>query len=166
MSKIIIPLMVLVVIVHGIIKKVNIYDTFIEGAKESFDMVFTIFPSILGMMLAINVLIDSNVLSNLFNLLGNLINIDVDLIPIGLMRSISGSASLALLSNIFSKHGPDSLIGLIASVIQGSSETTLYVITLYFGSIGIKKIRYALIVGILADLIAVLVSIIIIKSLF
>ena len=168
-SSLIIPIMVLSVVIYGIYKKVNIYDVFIEGAKESFEMIFTIFPYLLGMMLAINLFLHSNILSNLSNLISpllDLIGVPFDIVPMAIMRPISGNSSIAILNNIFLNYGPDSFIGRLASTIQGSTDTTFYVLTLYFGSIGIKKIKYALIAGLFADLIGIIASIIIVKLVF
>lgn len=168
-SSLIIPIMVLSVVIYGIYKKVNIYDVFIEGAKESFEMIFTIFPYLLGMMLAINLFLHSNILSNLSNLISpllDLIGVPFDIVPMAIMRPISGNSSLAILNNIFLNYGPDSFIGRLASTIQGSTDTTFYVLTLYFGSVGIKKIRYALIAGLFADLIGIIASIMIVKLVF
>lgn len=168
-SSLIIPIMVLSVVIYGIYKKVNIYDVFIEGAKESFEMIFTIFPYLLGMMLAINLFLHSNILSNLSNLISpllDLIGVPFDIVPMAIMRPISGNSSLAILNNIFLNYGPDSFIGRLASTIQGSTDTTFYVLTLYFGSVGIKKIRYALIAGLFADLIGIIASIVIVKLVF
>lgn len=168
-SSLIIPIMVLSVVIYGIYKKVNIYDVFIEGSKESFEMIFTIFPYLLGMMLAINLFLHSNILSNLSNLISpllDLIGVPFDIVPMAIMRPISGNSSLAILNNIFLNYGPDSFIGRLASTIQGSTDTTFYVLTLYFGSVGIKKIRYALIAGLFADLIGIIASIMIVKLVF
>jgi spore maturation protein B len=161
--------MVLSVVIYGIYKKVNIYDVFIEGAKESFEMIFTIFPYLLGMMLAINLFLHSNILSNLSNLISpllDLIGVPFDIVPMAIMRPISGNSSLAILNNIFLNYGPDSFIGRLASTIQGSTDTTFYVLTLYFGSVGIKKIRYSLLAGLFADLIGIIASIMIVKLVF
>ena len=120
-SSLIIPIMVLSVVIYGIYKKVNIYDVFIEGAKESFEMIFTIFPYLLGMMLAINLFLHSNILSNLSNLISpllDLIGVPFDIVPMAIMRPISGNSSLAILNNIFLNYGPDSFIGRLASTIQ------------------------------------------------
>ena len=95
-----------------------------------------------------------------------LIKVPVEILPLALVRPISGSASLAYLNNIFSTNGPDSFIGLLGSVIQGCTDTTFYVITLYFGSIGIKKIRYSLFASLFADLVGIIASIIIVNLLF
>ncbi len=168
-SSLIIPIMVLGVIIYGVYKKINVYDTFIEGSKESFEMVLTIFPNLLGMILAINLLLNCNFL-NLFGVILkpilDLVEVPFTIIPMALMRPISGSSTLAMLNNILSSYGPDSFIGTLASVIQGSTDTTFYVITLYFGSVGIKKIRYSLYGGLFADLVGILASIIIVKIIF
>ncbi len=168
-SSLIIPIMVLVVVLYGIYKKVDIYDVFIEGAKEGFSMVLTVFPYLLGMILAINLFLNSNILSSLVNFLEpvlRIIGIPFDIIPMAIMRPISGTSTLAILNNIFSQYGPDSFIGRLASTIQGCTDTTFYVITLYFGSIGIKKIRYSLYVGLFADLVGIIASILIVKWIF
>ncbi len=96
----------------------------------------------------------------------NLIKVPIEIIPMAIMRPISGSSSLAILNNLLKDYGPDSFIGRLGSVIQGSTDTTLYVLTLYFGSVGIKKIKYALWAGLLSDLIAIICSIIVVNILF
>lgn len=159
----------IIIVLHGFIKKIDIYDTFIEGVKESFGMIKNLFPTYIAMILAINLFINSGFLDfvlSLFKPLFNLINIPVEILPLAIVRPISGSASLAYLNNIFSIHGPDSFIGLLSSVIQGCTDTTMYIITLYFGSIGIKKIRYSLFAGLCADLIGITASIIIVNLFF
>lgn len=168
-SSMLIPIMVLLVIIYGLVKKVNIYDVFIDGSKESFEMILSIFPSLLGMIFAINLFLKSGILTYIlghFENLFNLIKVPLDIIPLALMRPISGSSSLAILNNIFEVFGPDSFIGKLASIIQGSTDTTFYVITLYFGSIGIKKIRYALWAGLFADIIGIISSIILANIFF
>ena len=169
LSNLIIPFMVLFVVIYGFIKKIDIYDAFIDGAKESFDMIFTMFPCLLAMIFGVNIFVNSGILNSLFNFLSpifNLINLPIQVFPMMLMRPISGSASLAILNNLFQNFGPDSFIGRLASVIQGSTDTTFYVLTLYFGSIGIKKIRYALWAGLFADLVGIASAIVIVNMLF
>jgi len=169
LSRLILPLIVLFIIVYGIIKKVNVYDVFIEGAKESFEMFVSLFPPMLAMIFAINLFIKSNCLNYFLTFLAplfNLIKVPLEIIPMAIMRPISGSSSLAILNNILSTNGPDSLIGRIASVMQGSTDTTLYVLTLYFGSVGIKKIGHSLKAGLLADLFAIVLSIIVVNLIF
>lgn len=165
MSKIIIPLLVLYIVVYGFIKKIDLYDTFIEGAKESFEMIIKLFPPLLAMILAINIFLNSNIL-NVLNYIDFLKIIPKEIIPMAIMRPISGTSSLAILTSIYEQFGPDGFVGYLASFIQGSTDTTFYVITLYFGSIGIKKIRYALKVGLLADLVSIILSIIVANIIF
>lgn len=168
-NNLVIPLMILVVVIYGLKQKINIYESFISGAKESFGMIIDMFPFLLGMILGINIFTSSNFLNcflSIFEPFFKMINVPVDIMPLGIMRSISGTTSLALLNNIFEVSGPDSFIGRLGSLIQGSSDTTLYVITLYFGSIGIRKTRYAVFAGLMADLFAVITSIIICNMIY
>lgn len=168
-SNLIMPLIVLVVIIYGIRKKINVYSTFVEGAKESFEMVISLFPTFLAMILAVNIIINSELIPTILNIIKPIfefIKVPLEIVPMALMRPISGSSSLALLNNIFEKLGPDSLGGRIGSIIQGSTDTTFYVISLYFGSVGIKKVRYALWAGLFADLLGIISSIIIVKIMF
>lgn len=147
----------------------DIYDTFINGVKESFSMILNLFPTFIAMILAVNLFINSGFLPFILEYLRpifNLLKIPVEILPLAIIRPISGSASLAYLNNIYSAHGPDSFLGLLGSVMQGSTDTTLYVISLYFGSIGIKKIRYSLLAGLFADLIGIVSSIIVVNLLF
>ncbi|MDO4963039.1 MAG: spore maturation protein [bacterium] len=159
----------LFIIFYGIINKVDVYDTFIEGVKESFSMIYNLFPTFIGMILAINLFTTSGFLDFIFNFVKPILNEDIipaEILPLAIIRPISGSASLAYLNNLFTTYGPDSFIGLLGSVIQGCTDTTLYVIGLYFGSIGIKKIRYSLFASLFADLIGIIASIILVNMLF
>lgn len=145
------------------------YDTFIEGSKESFDLIFTLFPCMLAMIFGINIFLKSGIINYIFIILKpiiDILNIPIEIIPMIFLRPISGSATLAILNNLLQTYNPDSLIGLLASVIQGSTDTTFYVLTLYFGSIGISKIRYALWAGLFADLIGIVSAIIVVNILF
>lgn len=168
-SSLIIPLMVLGIVLYGIIKKVNVYDVFIEGAKESFEMVLSLFPTFLAMILGVNIFLKSNLLNVLINFIKPVLSffkIPYQILPMTLIRPISGSTSLVFLKNIFENFGPDSILGRLGSVIQGSTDTTFYVLTLYFGCVGIKKIKYSLFAGLFADLIGIVSSIIIVNYLF
>lgn len=158
--------MVFIIIVYGSIKKVNVYDTFIEGSKESFDLIFTMFPPLLAMIFGVNIFLKSGLIDILFNILKPIKFIPSEIFPMIILRPISGSASLATLNNILTTNSPDSISGLIASVIQGSTDTTFYVLTLYFGSIGINKIRYSLWAGLFADLMGIVSAIIIVNLFF
>ena len=168
-SNILIPLLVLGVVLYGIIKKVDVYDVFIEGAKEGINIGISIFPYMLGMILGINILLKSNFLDVIFNFLKPLfdfIDIPIDILPMALLRPVSGSAALSILNNILTNFGPDSFIGRLASTIQGSTDTTIYILTLYFGTVNIKKIRYSLWAGLIADLGGIVASIIAVTLIF
>lgn len=169
MANIIIPSIVLFIILYGFNKDIALYDKFLEGVKEGISMIIKIFPTIFAMTICINVLLKSNIINELVNVLEpilDFVNYPKDLVSLAIMRPISGNSSLIIMDNILRVYGPDSFIGRTASVLQGSTDTTIYIISLYFSSIGIKKIRYSLIVGLLADLMAVIISIIVVRSLF
>ena len=168
MTSIIIPFMVLFIVFYGYIKKIDVYNSFIEGCKESFEMIFKIFPNLIAMILSINLLINSNILEIfkvILNPILDVFKIPFEIIPMSILRPISGTSTLAILNNIMAKYGVDSLVSTIASVIQGSTDTTFYVLTLYFGSIGIKKIRYSMFAGLFADLMGIISAIVIVKIL-
>ncbi len=168
-SNYIIPIIVLIIILYALKKRVDIYDTFIDGTKESFDMTLKVFPNLLAMVFGVNIFLKSGVLDFIFNNLKPIfsyINVQIEILPMAIMRPISGSASLAILNDIFLNYGPDSFIGTVASIIQGSTDTTFYVLTLYFGSIGIKKIRYAMWAGLFSDLVGIVTAIILGNVLF
>ncbi len=132
-------------------------------------MILNLFPTFIAMILAVNLFINSGFLPFILEYLKpvfDFLKIPVEILPLAIIRPISGSASLAYLNNIYSTHGPDSFLGLLGSVMQGSTDTTFYVVSLYFGSIGIKKIRYSLFAGLFADLIGIVSSIIVVNLLF
>lgn len=160
-SKIVIPIFVVFVVFYGFKKKINIYDSFLTGAKEGLQISFNIFPSVIAMVFAINIFLDSNFVYEvlgIFKPLLNYINIPLDIMPMAILRPISGTATLAIMNEIFINYGPDSYVGRLASVLQGCTDTTIYVLALYFGSVGVKKIRYSLSVGLFADLVGITVA--------
>ena len=168
-SKIILPFFILIIIFYGVRKKINVYDVFLDGAKEGLVTTFNIFPAVIAMIFAINIFLDSNVLSFIIGLLkpilGN-INIPVEIIPMALLRPVSGTASLAIMNDIFISFGPDSFYGRLASILQGCTDTTIYVIALYFGTVKISKIKYSLWVGLFADLVGIIMAIILTNLFF
>lgn len=164
-----IPIIVIIILIYGIYKKVNIYEEFIIGVEEGLKITLKIFPTIFTMVIAINVLIKSNIINDLTQFLTPIFTIlkfPKELFTLSILRPISGSSSLIICNNILKTNGPDSLIGRIASVIQGSTDTTIYIISLYFSSIGIKKIKYSLIVGLLSDLLCIIIATLTITILF
>lgn len=161
-SNIILPIITLIVIVHGIRKKVNIYDEFLNGVKEGLTTSLEIFPSIFAIIISVTVLLKSNILNDLISL----ININLfpkEILPIAILRPISSSSSMILLNDILQTYGVDSLIGKISSIIAGSTDTTIYIIGMYYSSIKIKKIKQSLLIGLLADLTCIIISILIVK---
>ena len=168
-SNLFIPFILVFVISYGLFKKTNVYESFISGVKDGFPLIMKMFPSLLAMILAINVFTNSGIVEDFFSFLKPalaLLKIHFDILPIAIMRPISGSFGLALLNDLYTQYGPDSFISVLSSVIQGSSDTTIYIITLYFGTIGIKKIKYSLWAGLLADMVAVILSLIIVPLFF
>ncbi len=168
-SSLFIPILVLVIIIYAVYKKINVYDSFVSGAKEGFPMVKSMFFSLLAMIFGVNIFLKSGVVNYFFDFLKPLLvllHIPSQVLPIAIMRPLSGSFGLALLNDMYKVYGPDSFISVLASVIQGSSDTTIYVITLYFGTIGIKKIKYALWVGLLTDLFMVIMALILVPLFF
>jgi len=164
-----IPVFILVVVVHGWYKGVRVYETFVEGAREGFWLAVRILPYIVGIYVAIGVFRESGALAAVTNPLQPLLNwagVPVDILPLMLVRPLSGPPSLGLILEIFDRFGPDSFIGRLASVIYGSTETTIYVLAVYFASVGIKKARYSLAVGLMADLAGYVAAIIICKRVF
>ena len=153
-----VPLIVLLCIVVSLIKKKNTYDDYIEGVKESFPLIKELIPSLMAMIIAVNVLRVCGVIEDLSMFLNSVFskaNYFIELMPMVIFRPISGSASISVINNICTTHGPDSLLCRTVSAIQGSTDTTFYVIALYYGSVGVKKWRHTLTTGLLADAIGI-----------
>ena len=169
MAGVIIPFIVLFIILYGFLKKVDLYDNFLVGVKEGLSMALKIFPTIFAMTVCINIMLKSNIINDVVNFISpvlDFLKFPRELVTLSIMRPISGNSSLIIMDNLLKTYGPDSFIGRTASIIQGSSDTTIYIIGLYFSSVGIKKIKYSLVVGLLADLMAVIISVIVIRWLF
>ncbi len=168
-TSLLVPIILLVTLIYGKSKNVDLYDKFTEGARESLKIIFKIFPNLLAMMLAINIFSASGGLEILTDLLRPVLqylSLPEDVFPLFILRPLSGSASLAYIKTIFDTAGPDSLSGLIASTIQGSTETTFYILAVYFGSINVKKFGYALPAGLAADFISFWAAVILVKLIF
>ena len=164
LSNIIFPLITLIVIIYALYKKVNIYDEFLTGVKEGLQISLDIFPSIFAMIISVTVLVKSNFLNDIISL----ININLfpkEILPIAILRPISSSSSMMILNEMLKTYGVDSLIGKISSIIAGSTDTTIYIIATYYASIKIKKTKQSLLIGLLADLTCVIISILIVKIL-
>ncbi len=159
----IIPALLLLIPLWAYIKKVPVYDVFAEGAMEGVKTAVRIFPYIVTMLIAIAIFRDGGGLvyfSKLLSPVTELLGVPVQVAPLALVRPLSGSASLGMTAELLQTYGPDSFIGRMASVMQGSTDTTFYILTVYFGSQGIKKFRHAALVGIIADCAAFLAAVI------
>ena len=167
MSHVIIPFLILIILFYGIYKKENIYEDFLLGAKEGLKIIYSIIPAILAMTFAVNIFLKSNIISLILKIIPSFLHtIPLEIFSMALLRPISGTATLAILNNVYEIFGPDSFYGRLASTMQGCTDTTIYVLALYFGSIRITKTRYALFVGLFADLIGIIASIIIVSLFF
>ena len=168
-ANIILPFIVLIIVGYGIYKQVAVFDVFLDGVKEGLTMTIQIFPTIIAMIISVNIFLKSNILElviNFLNPLFNFLKFPKEILPFAVLRPISGSSSLIILDNILKTYGVDSFIGRVASVIQGSTDTTIYILGLYYGSIGIKKIKYSLLVGLMADISCIIIALIVVNILF
>ena len=168
-STLLLPLIICIVFIAAIYKKVPAYEVFTQGAKEGFWVGVKIIPYLVAIMVAVGMFRASGALEMLGNLLKTpleYLKIPVDVLPIMLTRSLSGGATLGVFSDVVSANGANSYAATLAAVIVGSSETTFYVLAVYFGSVGIKKMRHAILTGLLADFIGIVLAVIICRVMF
>lgn len=164
-----IPVIILTILIHGMIKRTPCYEVFVEGAKEGFFVSIKILPYLIAIIVSVSMFRVSGAIDIIEKLLSyplNFFNIPTETLPLMITRSMSGSATLGILSDIANSTGADSYASKLAAVITGSSETTFYVLAVYFGAVGIKKIKFALIAGLLADLFGIFAAVIIAKYFF
>jgi spore maturation protein B len=164
-----IPVMIVFIPLYAAYRKVPVYESFVDGAKDGFDTAIKIIPHLVGMMVAISVFRASGAMDLLIGWMKPFmesIGVPTEVLPLAFLRPITGAGSLAFTTDLIQQFGPDSMIGRIASTVQGSTDTTLYVITVYFGAIGIRKAGYALKVGLISDLIGFIASIIVCYMVF
>ena len=164
-----IPLLIGFILLYGTLKRVPTYESFVEGGKEGIKIAVSIIPFLVGMLVAISIFRASGALDALMNWIRPLMKtmgVPAEIVPLLIIRPISGTAALGMTSDLIAVNGPDSFIGRLASVLQGSTDTTFYVLTVYFGAVGIKKMGDALKVGLLADVVGIIVSIIIVAFIF
>lgn len=157
-----IPAIFLLILAAGMYREVKVYDVFVEGAKEGISTVLRIIPPLVGLMVAIGVFRASGALDLVVYALKpvtSLLKIPSETVPLVFLRPISGSASLALVSDLLKTYGPDSFIGRLASTLMGSTETIFYTLAIYFGSVGIKNIRFTLVAALIADLVSVIAAV-------
>lgn len=162
-SSIAVPITIFIIMIYGYTEKKNIFDIFLNGAKEGMNIVLKIFPTLIGLFLAINLLRSSGILDTIINILTPILNIlkfPKEIMPLAMLRPISGSASMAVAVDIMKTYGVDSMIGLITSTIMGSTETTLYTIAIYSSAVGIKKTRFVLTAALIADIVGMLSAVV------
>lgn len=168
-SLFIIPIFVVGVVFYGFMKKVDIYESFLKGAKEGLIMTFHIAPAVIAMVFATNLFLNSHFIEWAFQFMRpifQIIHVPIEILPMALVRPISGTASLAILNNILLVYGPDSFVGRLASTLQGCTDTTIYVLALYFGSIKVTKTGHALGAGLFADFVGIVASFVIVSFFF
>lgn len=169
LSIIAIPVLIFVFLLWGIFKRVKVYEVFVDGAKEGFHVAIRIIPYLVAMLVAIGIFRASGAMDFLtiaLNPVTSLIGFPAEALTMVIMRPLSGSGSLGIMTELMKVHGPDSFIGVLASTMYGSSETTFYVLAVYFGSVNIKRIRHSLPAGLLADLAGMLGALFICRLLF
>lgn len=168
-SLFLIPLIIGGILLYATWKKVPTYEAFVEGGKEGIQLAFSLIPFLVGMMVAISIFRASGAMEYFVSFISpalQAIGIPPEIVPLALIRPISGTAALGLTTDLIATYGPDSFIGRLASTMQGSTDTTFYVLTVYFGAVGIKKMGDALKVGLLADVVGFAASIIIVTLVF
>ncbi|PLT28286.1 spore maturation protein [Peribacillus deserti] len=164
-----IPVLIGFILLYATYKKVPAYESFVEGGKEGIGMAFSIIPFLVGMLVAISIFRASGALDAFVNWVKpvfDMIGVPSEILPLAIIRPISGNAALGMTSDLISVYGPDSFIGRLAATIQGSTDTTFYVLTVYFGAVGIKRMGDALKVGLLADLVGITAAIIVVVYFF
>ncbi|MDQ0269290.1 spore maturation protein [Cytobacillus purgationiresistens] len=164
-----IPILIGFILLYGTYKKVPTYESFVEGGKDGIKIAVSIIPFLVGMLVAISIFRASGALDFFMDFIRPVfvaIGVPPDIVPLAIIRPISGNAALGMTSDLIAEHGADSLIGRMASVIQGSTDTTFYVLTVYFGAVGIKRMGDALKVGLLADLIGFIAAILVVFLVF
>jgi len=166
LSKSIIPLIFLLIITYGMFKGRKVYEWFIDGAKEGLNVTLRIFPYLLAMIIAVQIFKEAklmDVLNNLIAPIGNLVGLPKELIPLIIIKPLSGSGAIGVFTDIIKSVGSDTRTGLIASVVMGSTETIFYTITVYFGAIKVKKIRHTLWAAVFADMTAIIMAIVMVN---
>lgn len=163
------PAFACVIVVFGLIKRVPVFDIFLKGAKEGMQILYSIAPTIIGLVFAVDLLRSSGAIDAICNFIepvADYLGFPKEIVPMVLLRPVSGSGSTAFLTSLYEQCGPDSFAGRVASVLAGSSETTFYAIAMYFGCIKVKKIRHTLFAAIIADITAAVMSVLTVRLYF
>ncbi len=167
-SQLFIPVFILFIVFYGFLKKVRVYDSFIEGARDAVNIIFKIFPYILAIFVAVKGFQSSGAfdfVKQLFSPILNFFGIPIEILSVAVIKPLSGSAATAMFTEIVETTGADSIASKISAVIIGSAETTFYVLSVYLGSVGIKNTRYLVPVCIISDIIGIIIAILVVKIL-
>ncbi len=165
----ILPIIIVFIPLYGLIKKVKVYEVFVDGAKEGFEIGVRIIPYLVAILFAIGMFRDSGAMEFFMMALGpvlGFVGFPVEMLPMAIFRPLTGSGSVGVLADMIATYGEDSLLVKMAGTMFGSTETTFYVIAVYFGAIGIRRVKYAVATGLMADLAGIISSIIIVNLLF
>jgi spore maturation protein B len=164
-----IPVLLVVIPLVGLLRKVKVYDVFIEGAKEGFDVAVKIIPFLVGILVAIGMFRASGAMDLLMAAIRPLVTstgFPAELVPLAILRSLTGSGSLAFTTDLIKTYGPDSVIGRMAATLYGSSETTFYVLAVYFGAVGVRRTRHAVPAALIGDIVAAIAAVVICAWMF
>lgn len=163
------PCAVAFVLVYALIKRVEVFDVFVKGAKDGIKTLYNVAPTLIGLIVSVTMLKASGgltLISDILSPVTDKIGFPSELLPMSILRPISGGGSTALLNQVLKDYGPDSFVGRCASVIAGSTETTFYAITLYYSAVNIKKIRHTLFAALVADFVAIVVAVVTVNLFF
>ena len=167
--KAIIPIIIGTVVINGMLKGVKVYECFVEGAKDGISICIKIMPYLLAMILAVSVFRESRAMDYFIKLVKpivSIIGLPPELVPLAVVKPLSGSGAMGIFAETLKKYGPDSYIGLVASIMMGSTETIFYTITVYYGAVNIRKIRHTLIAAVFADITAIIMAVISAKFIY
>ena len=163
-SNLAMPLIILIIVFYSLIERKKAFDIFLDGAKDGLNIVLNIFPTLIGLFVAVGALRSSGILDLIINFITpilDILNFPSEIMPLAILRPISGSSSIAIATDIMKNFGVDSNIGIIAATIMGSTETTLYTIAVYTSSVKIKKTRFVLLAALTADVVGMIASVMI-----
>lgn len=164
-----IPVVLLMVPLIAVLRGVKVYESFVDGAEAGFTTAVKTIPYLVAMLVSISIFRASGAMEVLVATLSpvlNFVGLPAEVLPHAIMRPLSGGAALGIASDIIKTYGPDSFLGRLVSTMQGSCDTTFYVLTLYFGSVGVRKYRYSIISGLVADLTTLVASVFIVRTIF
>lgn len=168
-SNIAMPMIILIIVICALKERKKVFDLFLEGAKEGIETTINIFPTLIGLFVAIGALRSSGILDLIIHIINpvlNIIHFPSELMPLAILRPISGSSSIAVATDIMKNFGVESKLGKMASTIMGSTETTLYTIAIYTSCIKVKKTRHILIAALCADLVGIITSVVVCNFMF